>query len=99
MRGTQSVTWTSEDEQTEVEASIEGVFQESDYGVEGSPTLLELTECSTKWPISINCEDVPRHVMVARVGEDQTKELEESLCGLVNDDAWDMEEPDEPDRD
>ena len=98
MRGTQSVNWTTEDEQADVEASVVGEFQVSDYGVDRSPTIIELVECSVEWPISINCVDVPRHVMVHRVGEDETKNLEEALCGLVNDDAWDLEEPDDDDR-
>jgi hypothetical protein len=96
VRGTQSVTWS--EEIAEVEASVEGKFQETDYGVPGSPTLLELVECSVQWPVSIDCVDVSRADMVARVGERETAMFEEALCGLVDDDAWDMEEPDDDDR-
>lgn len=98
MRGTQSVTWSDEIERVEVEASLVGEFDLTDYGVQGSPTILELVECSVAWPVSVDCVDVSREEMVARVGERETALFEEALCGLVNDDAWDMEEPDDDDR-
>ena len=92
MRGTQAVLWVSDDEQAEIEATVVGRFSRNDYGVEGSPVWDELEDCSVEWPISVNNEDVHRHVMVFRIGEEETKNLEESLCGLIKDDAWDMEE-------
>lgn len=93
-RATQAVIWTSEDEKAEIEATIYGEFEESDYGVPGSPVWDELVNCGVEWPVSVNSEDVTREQMVARVGEEETLALEEALCGLANDDAWDMEEPD-----
>lgn len=98
MRGTQTVTWTSEDETCEVEATISGTFVRDDYGVQGSPTWDALQECSVEWPVSIDCVDVTREQMVDRVGEQETAILEEALCGLIDDDAWTMDE-EEPDYD
>jgi hypothetical protein len=95
VRGTQRVAWG---DKRDYEASIAGEFQETDYGVEGSPTLLELVECSVEWPVTVDSVDVSREEMVARIGERETTWFEEAMCGLVDDDAWDMEEPDDDDR-
>jgi hypothetical protein len=98
MRGTQTVTWNSDDDAAEVEATIEGKFELEDYGVDRSPTFLSLMECDVEWPVSVNSEDVTREEMVSRVGEQETLALEEALCSLIDDDAWDMDE-EEPDYD
>lgn len=95
---TQSVTWLSEDETCEIEATLRGRFELDDYGVDRSPTFMSLTEVGVEWPVSIDGADVSREEMVVRIGEEETAHLEEELCGLIKDDAWTADEED-PDYD
>ncbi len=76
----------------EIEARIMGQFERSDFGVRGSPVWDELVCCWVDWPVNVNGLDISREEMVGLRDEETVKKLEEELCGLVDDDAWEKEE-------